>query len=35
MLGKGVITYPIASLSQVLSCTWERSHSQSIQIWLS
>jgi len=31
MLGKGVITYPFASLSQVLLCTWERSHTQSIQ----
>jgi len=31
MLGKVVITYPFASLSQVLQCTWERSHTQSNQ----
>jgi len=35
MLGKGVITYPFASLSQVLLCTWERSHTQRIQRCLS
>jgi len=31
MVGKGVITYPFAPLSQVLLCTLERSHTQSIQ----
>jgi len=35
MLGKDVIIYPFASLSQVLLCTCERSHTQSIQRWLS
>jgi len=35
MLGKGVINYSFSSLSQVLLCTWESSHTQIIQRWLS
>jgi len=34
-VGKYVITYPFASLAQVLLGTWERSHTESIQRWLS
>jgi len=35
MFGKVVTSYLFASLSQVLLCTWERSHTQSIQSRLS